>query len=69
MGRTISDPLAEGFESVALPVALRKKMGVTAMKVFAQERLLEQTAVSNLIRYAMSLPRRLLTLDRRKPRR
>jgi aryl-alcohol dehydrogenase-like predicted oxidoreductase len=43
------------FETVALPVALRKKMGVTAMKVFAQDKIPDATA-SELVRYALSLP-------------
>jgi len=47
---------ASGFESIALPVALKKKMGVIAMKVFAQEKLLGKAPVENLIRYSMSLP-------------
>jgi len=37
-------------------VALKKKMGVTAMKVFAQEKLLGETSIENLVRYSMSLP-------------
>jgi uncharacterized protein len=45
-----------GFESIALPVALKKKMGVIARKVFAQEKLLGKAPVENLIRYSMSLP-------------
>ncbi len=45
-----------GFESIALPVALQKKMGVIAMKVFAQEKLLGKAPVDTLIRYSMSLP-------------
>jgi uncharacterized protein len=44
------------FEEIALPVALSKKMGVTAMKIFGQEKLLGATEVPNLIRYSMSLP-------------
>ncbi|MBI5086905.1 MAG: aldo/keto reductase, partial [Acidobacteria bacterium] len=28
---------ASGFEAIAMPVALKKKMGLTAMKIFAQE--------------------------------
>ena len=32
------------FETVALPVALRKKMGVTAMKIFAQDALVGQAS-------------------------
>jgi hypothetical protein len=48
--------LARGFENVALPVALRKKMGVIAMKVFAQEKLLPRAPVEKLVQYSMSLP-------------
>jgi aryl-alcohol dehydrogenase-like predicted oxidoreductase len=44
------------FETVALPVALRKKMGVTAMKIFAQEAILGQAPVEKLVYYSMSLP-------------
>jgi uncharacterized protein len=44
------------FETVALPVALRKKMGVTAMKIFAQEALVGQAPVEKLVYYCMSLP-------------
>jgi uncharacterized protein len=47
---------ASGFEAVAMPVAVRKKMGLTAMKVFAQEKLLGQAPPDILLRYAMSLP-------------
>ena len=44
------------FETVALPVALKKKMGVTAMKIFAQDALVGQASHDKLIRYSMSLP-------------
>lgn len=47
---------AKSFESVALPVALQKNMGVTAMKVLAQEKLLPDGRPEELLRYAMSLP-------------
>lgn len=47
---------ASGFEAVAMPVAIRKKMGLTAMKVFAQEKLLGKAAPEMLLRYAMTLP-------------
>jgi predicted aldo/keto reductase-like oxidoreductase len=48
---------AEGsFETSALPVALRKKMGITAMKIFAQDALVGQAASEKLIHYSMSLP-------------
>jgi hypothetical protein len=47
---------ASGFEAIAMPVALRKKMGITAMKVFAQEKLLGKAAPEMLLRYSMTLP-------------
>ena len=47
---------ASGFEAVAMPVAVQKKMGLTAMKIFAQEKLLGNAPPEMLIRYAMSLP-------------
>jgi aryl-alcohol dehydrogenase-like predicted oxidoreductase len=50
------DRLEHSFETVALPVALRKKMGVIAMKIFAQEKLLGGASVQQLIHYSMSLP-------------
>lgn len=50
------NPMHDSFETVALPVANRKKMGVIAMKVFAQEGLSGAAPVEQLIRYSMSLP-------------
>ena len=44
----------DSFESLALPVAVRKKMGVIAMKVFAQARY--KAPAARLMRYALSLP-------------
>jgi predicted aldo/keto reductase-like oxidoreductase len=44
------------FQSLALPVANSRKMGVIAMKVFAQEKLNGKAPVEQLIRYSMSLP-------------
>ncbi|HXJ92747.1 MAG TPA: aldo/keto reductase [Terriglobia bacterium] len=48
------------FEEVALPVAVRKKLGVIAMKVTGQEFLLGsaagKTGIDNLLRYSLSLP-------------
>ena len=44
------------FETVALPVAVRKKMGVTAMKIFAADVLVGQASPDKLIHYSMSLP-------------
>jgi aryl-alcohol dehydrogenase-like predicted oxidoreductase len=47
---------AVSFQSLALPVAKRKNMGVIAMKVFAQEKLLGEAPVEKLLLYSMSLP-------------
>ena len=55
-GMKINDLLTTSFEQVALPVANKKKMGVIAMKVFAQEHLNGKAPVEKLIRYSMSLP-------------
>ncbi|MEJ7607645.1 MAG: aldo/keto reductase [Bryobacteraceae bacterium] len=44
------------FESLALPVAVQKKMGIIAMKVFAQEGLNGKAPVEKLISYSLSLP-------------
>ncbi|MBI5282747.1 MAG: aldo/keto reductase, partial [Candidatus Solibacter usitatus] len=47
---------ASGFEAIAMPVALKKQMGLTAMKIFAQEKLLGKAAPEMLLRYSMTLP-------------
>jgi hypothetical protein len=44
------------FETLALPVANRKNMGVIAMKVFAQEKLSGKAPIEKLIQYSLSLP-------------
>jgi len=44
------------FETLALPVANRKGLGVIAMKVFAQEKLLGKAPVEKLLQYSLSLP-------------
>ena len=44
------------FETVALPVAIRKKMGVLAIKAFAQEALVGQASIEKLLYYTLSLP-------------
>lgn len=46
----------DSFESLALPVATRKKMGIIAMKIFAQEKLNGKAPVEKLIQYSLSLP-------------
>lgn len=44
------------FEAVALPVAVERKMGAIAMKVFAQDLLAGEAPPETLLRYTLSLP-------------
>jgi uncharacterized protein len=44
------------FESAALPVAVRKRMGIFAMKLFAQDRLTGHAPPEKLVYYSLSLP-------------
>ena len=59
------------FESVVLPVALRKKMGILAMKVFVQGKLLgrgpSKAGAEELLRYSLSLPVSAAVLGMSKP--
>lgn len=55
-GMEINRNLKESFETTALPAALKKKMGVTAMKIFGQQHLVGAAPIETLIRYSMSLP-------------
>jgi hypothetical protein len=54
------------FQDLALPVAVRKKMGIIAMKVTAQEGLIGEgggrAAALDLLRYALSLPVSIATI-------
>jgi predicted aldo/keto reductase-like oxidoreductase len=47
---------AGGFEELALPVAVRKRMGIIAMKVFGQDQLVGAAPIESLLTYALSLP-------------
>ncbi len=50
-------PMLEGsFEELALPVAVRKRMGVIAMKVFGQDQLIGAASIENMLAYSLSLP-------------
>ncbi len=61
-------PMADSsFEALALPVANRKKMGVIAMKLFGQERLVGKATTRELIYYALSLPVSLASVGMPKP--
>ncbi|MFN7994842.1 MAG: aldo/keto reductase [Bryobacteraceae bacterium] len=55
-GMVPNEALKTSFEDVALPVARKKKMGVIAMKVFAQEALVGQAPPEKLLYYSLSLP-------------
>lgn len=45
----------DSFEALALPVALKKKMGVVAMKIFAQDKLVGKASSQRLVPYSLSL--------------
>ena len=55
-GMVPNDGIKTSFETVALPVANRKKMGVIAMKVMAQDALIGPAEPSKLMYYSLSLP-------------
>src|SRR5262249_10476355 len=50
------------FEELALPVAVRKGMGIIAMKVFGQEQIVGAAPIDKLLTYALSLPISLASL-------
>jgi hypothetical protein len=52
----INEAMKQSFEKIALPVANRKKLGVIAMKVFAQEELVGEADPEKLLYYSLSLP-------------
>jgi uncharacterized protein len=55
-GMEINEAMKTSFETVALPVAVRKKMGIIAMKIFAQEGLAGEAPAEKLLYYSLSLP-------------
>jgi aryl-alcohol dehydrogenase-like predicted oxidoreductase len=55
-GMEINEAMKTSFETVALPVAVRKKMGVIAMKIYAQEGLSGEAPAEKLLYYSLSLP-------------
>ena len=48
--------MTSSFETVALPVARAKKMGIIAMKIFGQEALVGAAPTEKLLYYSLSLP-------------
>jgi len=55
-GMEINEAMKTSFETVALPVAVRKNMGIIAMKVHAQEGLSAEAPAEKLLYYSLSLP-------------
>jgi predicted aldo/keto reductase-like oxidoreductase len=55
-GMVPNDAMKTSFQQLALPVANRKKMGVIAMKVMAQDALIGQSSADKLLQYSLSLP-------------
>ena len=55
-GMEINEAMKTSFETVALPIAVRKKMGIIAMKVYAQEGLAGEAPAEKLLYYSLSLP-------------
>jgi predicted aldo/keto reductase-like oxidoreductase len=66
-GMVINPAMKPSFQTIALPVANRKKMGVIAMKVAAQEGLLDEAPFEKLMYYSLSLPVTLVTVGMPKP--
>jgi len=55
-GMVVNPELTTSFEKIALPVAVKKNLGIIAMKVFAQEYLNNKLPSGKLIQYSLSLP-------------
>jgi predicted aldo/keto reductase-like oxidoreductase len=55
-GMVPNESMPPSFETVALPVAVRKNMGVLAIKIFAQDALVSQATPEKLLYYTLSLP-------------
>jgi predicted aldo/keto reductase-like oxidoreductase len=55
-GMVINPAMKPSFQTVALPVATAKKMGVIAMKIFAADGLAGQATAEKLLYYSLSLP-------------
>lgn len=55
-GMVINPEMMSSFETVALPVAKAKNMGVIAMKIYAADGLVGQVPAEKLLYYSLSLP-------------
>ena len=63
-GKMVINPvMSTSFEKVALPVAIKKNLGIIAMKAFGQEDIIGEDATpAKLLRYALSLPVSIVTM-------
>src|SRR6266516_1968723 len=66
-GMEINEAMKSRLLTGALPVDNRKRVGAIAMKVFAQEGLLNQAPLEKLMYYSLSLPVSLVTVGMPKP--
>jgi uncharacterized protein len=55
-GMVPNPEMKPSFETIALPVAQAKKMGIIAMKIFGQEALVGAAPPEKLLYYSLSLP-------------
>lgn len=55
-GMVPNTAMKSSFETEALPVAVRKNMGILGMKIFAQDALAGQATPEKLMYYTLSLP-------------
>jgi aryl-alcohol dehydrogenase-like predicted oxidoreductase len=55
-GMVPNPEMTGSFETLALPVAQRKNLGVLAIKVYAQDALIGQATPEKLLAYTLSLP-------------
>ena len=63
-GKMVINPvMSTSFEKLALPVAIKKNLGIIAMKAFGQEDIIGEDATpAKLLRYALSLPASIVTM-------
>jgi predicted aldo/keto reductase-like oxidoreductase len=67
-GGMVPNPdMKTSFETIALPVAHAKKMGIIAMKIFGQEALVGAAPPEKLIYYSLSLPVTAVVIGMPKP--
>lgn len=63
-GKMVINPvMSTSFEKVALPVAVKKNLGIIAMKAFGQEDIIgDDASPEKLLRYSLSLPASIVTM-------